>query len=152
MLTEDNKQKFLKACYKAGVEWADFAHKADSKLDLEDGLNEEFWNTKEADDYVILYGVGRDFDIDIFNAVHPLRTEAARSLYNGCMDRWGQIFGKGKAKLVSVQPMHQPVIGPEPVIKKPVEVAPVVSQPVVTTAVSPNRVFYSGTKIVLNRK
>jgi hypothetical protein len=148
MLTEDNKQKFLEACYKAGVEWADYAHKADSKLKLEDGMDEEFWNTKEADDYVILYDVGRDFDINIFNVKHPLRAEAAHSLYTGCMDRWSEIFGKGRAKPVSVQP----VVKPEPVIQQPAVVSPVVVQPTVATSVSPNRVFYSGTKIILNRK
>lgn len=136
-MTEETEQDFLKACYKAGVEWADEAHKSSPRLKLEDGLKEEFWNSPEADDYVVLYDVGQKFDIDFFNAVHTLKSEAARSLYKGCMDRWGEIFGKEKVRTVSAV-IEKPVVPPPPQTPTP--------------PVSPNRVFYSGTKIILNRK
>lgn len=133
MLNEVNKQMFLDACYKAGVEWAKAAREADSEATAETGMEESYWNNEDANDYVTLHEVAEGFDINIFNEYY-LRKEASAALYKGCFDGWSKTFGRNKSASSQAQapqakpvPVDEPVVPPTP---KPEPVKPLTDRPI----------------------
>lgn len=154
-LHDTRNKTFLDNCYKAGQEWAEFAHGHGDHAP-EDGLNEEFWS-QDSYDYEAVSECAEQAGFN-FRTEYQLRQAGLKYLYKGCIERWQTLSGKPRVKRFDKETVVKAAKSYEPVPVAPSEphvvVAPqpVVTQAPVITKASSGPTIISGRKIVILQK